>query len=73
MTKLFALLAVFGLVAAPAFAAEEHAKPAEKAAVDCSKAADKAACEKEQAAKKDMKEAAPAAGEKTVKKDEAKH
>lgn len=65
MTKLFALLAAFGVAfAAPAFAAPEAApaKKAEKAA-EMEKAAE---------GEKDMKEAAPAAGEKTVKKDEMK-
>jgi len=71
MTKLFALVAAFGLLAAPAFAIDEHkgapaAAPAVKAetTVDCSKAADKAKCEAEAkiAAEKVAKEA-PAAGE----------
>lgn len=64
--KTLALLAVLGLVAAPAFAAEEAAKaPAAKEEIA------KDAVKAEDAAK-----AAPAAGEKAekeVKKEEAKH
>lgn len=77
MTKLFALLAVLGLVAAPAMAADQHAAPAAdkkmEAAADCTKLTtdkEKADCEaKAKAETKSMDKAAPAAGtpEKTVK------
>jgi hypothetical protein len=77
MTKLLTLLAAIGLLAAPAFAAEEMKAPAaEKTAkIDCTStkltAAEKSECTKEAKKEKEViKEAAPASGEtKTEKKN----
>ncbi len=66
MNKTLALVALLGLVAAPAFAAEATAEKGDKvvAAAECAK--DDKECQAKAAAAK-----APAAGE--AKKEEAKH
>jgi len=82
MTKLFALIAAFGLVAAPAFAIEEHkgAAPAaaktevakEMKAEDCSKITDIKAKD-ECMAQAEKAKAAPAAGGEMKTETPAKH
>lgn len=75
MNKTLALVALLGLVAAPAFASPEAAKPAADKMVKSEAAAKDAAAPAAEEAKKaeDAAKAAPAAGKVEEKKEPAKH